>query len=44
MYVQRLPHIDMNVITPQREYIEQFLEEFEQLYDLQMIKKMENNF
>lgn len=44
MYVQNHPHIDMNVITPRREYIERFLEEFEQQYDLQMIKKMENNF
>lgn len=44
MYVQNHPHIDMNVITPRREYIERFLEDFEQQYDLQMIKKMENNF
>ena len=39
MYVQNHPHIDMNVITPRREYIERFLEDFEQQYDLQMIKK-----
>lgn len=44
MYVQNHPHIDMNVITPRCEYIERFLEDFEQQYDLQMIKKMENNF